>query len=171
MIFMEKHGMRVSLVVAAAENNAIGRNNELIWKLSADLKFFKHLTWAMPVVMGRKTFDSVGKPLNGRINIVITRQQDWASEGVQVASSLEEALALAADADCKEVFIIGGAEIYRQSLPIADRVYLTRVQVAPEADAFFPALSSGEWKLVADEPRKADAKNEYDFRFQTWDRT
>src|SRR4030095_12027682 len=105
--------MILSQVVAAADNNAIGKNNQLLWTLPNDMKFFKNTTWGMPVIMGRKTFDSLGKPLAGRTNIVITRQENWQAPGTQVVKTLEGALAAAADTDAKEAFVIGGGEIYK----------------------------------------------------------
>src|SRR5687768_10098313 len=117
----------ISLVVAAASNNAIGKNGQLLWHLPKDLKFFKNTTWGMPVLMGRKTFEAVGKPLPGRINIVITNQQNWNVAGVQVAKNLEEAMQAASKTNCKEVFVIGGGEIYKQTINNADRIYMTRV--------------------------------------------
>lgn len=121
--------MTISLIVAASLNNAIGKNNDLLWKLPNDMKHFKNVTWAMPIIMGRKTFDSMaGKPLNGRLNIVITRQQDWKAEGAVKVDSVYKALEIVQQNNYKEVFIIGGGEIYKAALSIADRVYLTRVE-------------------------------------------
>jgi len=163
--------MIISLIVAAATNNGIGKDNQLLWHLPKDLQFFKKTTWAMPVIMGRKTFESLsGKPLQGRLNIVITRQKDWKPEGIVVVHSLQDALFVAKSADYKEVFIAGGGEIYREALPIAHKVYLTRVQTEPEADTFFPSLSN-DWQLVQDEPYTADAKHAFAFTFQRWERT
>jgi dihydrofolate reductase len=160
--------MNISLVVAASSNHAIGLNNQLLWHLPKDMRFFKNRTWAMPVIMGRKTFESLsGKALPGRMNIVLTRQKDWQAPGVQVANSLEEAIALAEKAAYKEVYIIGGADIYAQSLSQAQTVYLTRVEAVLEGDSFFPALGA-DWTLVEDYPQLADAKHKYPFQFQTW---
>lgn len=129
--------MTISLVVAAAENNAIGKNNQLLWHLPNDLKFFKNITWGMCVVMGRKTYESVDKPLPGRINIVITRQADWTAEGTITATDLKDALTKAETTNCKEIFVIGGGEIYKQSMAVADKVYITRVHATLEGDTFF----------------------------------
>jgi dihydrofolate reductase len=160
--------MNISLVVAASSNHAIGLNNQLLWHLPKDMRFFKNRTWAMPVIMGRKTFESLsGKALPGRMNIVLTRQKDWQAKGVQVASSLNQAYALAAKADYKEVYIIGGADIYSQSLAQAQTVYLTRVEAVLEGDSFFPELGT-DWTLVDEQPHLADAKHAYPFCFQTW---
>jgi len=160
--------VKISLIVAAGLNNAIGKDNQLLWKLPRDLRYFKHVTWAMPVIMGRKTFESFNKHLAGRVNIVITRQKNWAAPKVIVAESLADALAKAADTDCREAFVIGGGEIYRLALPIADRVYMTRVHVSPEADTFFPELPESEWELESRFSHKKDANNEYDFDFEVW---
>lgn len=160
--------MIISLVVAASKNNAIGKNNQLLWHLPKDMRFFKNTTWAMPVVMGRKTFESLsGKALNGRLNIVITRQPDWTAENVAVVHSIDAAVELAEKQDYKELYIIGGAEIYAQTLPMADIVYLTRVDTILEADSFFPELCA-EWELYEEELFEADAKHAFQFRFQVW---
>jgi dihydrofolate reductase len=160
--------MIISLVVAASKNNAIGKDNQLLWHLPKDMRFFKNTTWAMPVVMGRKTFESLsGKALNGRLNIVVTRQNDWKAENVAVANSIDAAFDLAASQDYKEIYVIGGAEIYAQTLPIADTVYLTRVDIVLEGDSFFPVLGN-EWELFSEESFEADAKHAYPFHFQVW---
>ncbi|MEI6264432.1 MAG: dihydrofolate reductase [Sphingobacteriia bacterium] len=161
--------MTISLIVAASLNNAIGKNNDLLWKLPNDMKHFKNVTWAMPIIMGRKTFDSMaGKPLNGRLNIVITRQQDWKAEGAVKVDSLYKALEIVQQNNYKEVFIIGGGEIYKAALSIADRVYLTRVEAEIEGDTFFPELKSANWLLIEDNPHPSDAKHAYSYRFQVW---
>ena len=163
--------MNISLVVAASNNNAIGRNNQLLWHLPKDLRFFKNTTWAMPVVMGRKTFESIsGKALPGRLNIVVTRQKDWKVENVSTANSLDKAFEIAAAQDYKEIFVIGGAEIYAQTLPIASTVYLTRVDTIIEGDSFFPELGE-DWELFSNNSHQKDAKHAYDFHFQIWKKT
>lgn len=163
--------MLISLIVAAGTNNAIGKDNQLLWHLPKDLQFFKKTTWAMPVIMGRKTFESLsGKPLQGRLNIIITRQRDWKPEGVTVVHSLQDALFVAESADYKEVFVAGGGEIYREALPQADKVYLTRVQTAPDADTFFPELKADEWQMVTDETFPQHEKHAYPYSFQLWTR-
>lgn len=158
----------VSLIVAAAENNAIGKNNQLLWHLPNDLKFFKNTTWGMPVIMGRKTFESVNKPLPGRFNIVITRQAGWKAEGVIVAADLNEALKKAAETNCKEVFIIGGGEIYKQGIEIAGKIYLTRVHAVLDGDTFFPVVDESKWQLNANQDFAADDKHKFAYSFQTW---
>ena len=162
--------MILSQVVAAAENNAIGKNNQLLWTLPNDMKFFKNTTWGMPVIMGRKTYESLGKPLTGRTNIVITRQQDWQPEGVRVVHDIKEAMAAAAETDAKEAFVIGGGEIYKQTLPITNRVYLTRVHTILEGDTFFPEINAAGWDLLSQLDFTADAKHAYDYSFQVWRR-
>lgn len=160
----------LSLLVAADEQNVIGKDNKLPWHLPNDLKYFKNLTWGMPILMGRKTFESIGKPLAGRQSIVITRNQDWQHEGVEVVHSVEEAIQKARDKDIKEVFVIGGAEIFATSLAQADRIYLTRIHHSFEGDVYFPKLPEGEWSLVKSHLSPKDEKNPYDHTFQVWER-
>jgi dihydrofolate reductase len=163
----------ISLIVAASSNNAIGRNNELLWHLPIDLKFFKNTTWALPVIMGRKTFESVGsKPLTGRTNIIVSRKEGLKSnyENVWFATSLDEAIEQAKKLETKEIMIAGGAQIYEQALPIANRIYLTRVHVNLEADAFFPEFPVDEWNLTKSNDFEADEKHAYSFSIQQWDR-
>jgi dihydrofolate reductase len=166
--------MKISIVVAAALDNAIGKNNDLLWKLPADMRFFKNLTWGMPIIMGRKTFESMrSKPLPGRINIIITRDpSSWQRvEGVLVVSSLDEAIAIARGTDCKEVFVIGGGEIYRQALGITDAIYMTRVEALyPEADTFFSEIDAATFSLSDSYVHPADEKHSHSFRFETWER-
>jgi len=135
--------MTISIIVAVAENGVIGYDNHLLWHISEDLKRFKSLTIGHHIIMGRKTYDSVGKPLPGRINIVISRQQNYSVEGCLVAKSLEDALEIAKQDN--EVFIIGGGEIYKQSLSLSDKIYLTRVHAGFAGDTFFPELNLSEW--------------------------
>ena len=158
----------VSLLAAAGTNDVIGVANGLPWHLPADLRYLKKTTLGHPVLMGRKTYDSVGKPLPGRLNVVITRATDFAPEGVVVVHSLDEALAR--NYDCDEIFILGGAEIYRQSIDRADRIYLTRIETAPEGDAFFPKIDPSKWKLVSREEHEPDEKNKYRYAFEVWER-
>lgn len=160
--------MTLSLVVAATENNVIGKDNRLLWRLPNDLAFFKNTTWGMPVIMGRKTFDSLGKPLAGRTNIVITRQGDWQREGTIVVHNLEEAIREAAALDTREVFVIGGGQVYEEAMPLAGRVYLTRVMTELEGDTFFPELRQEDWELQSRRSFPADEKHAYPYRFETW---
>ena len=163
--------MLISFVVAASTNNAIGRNSQLLWHLPNDMKFFKNITWAMPVIMGRKTFESMtGKPLQGRLNIIITRQKDWSAEGTTIVHSLEEALKAAASANYKEAFVIGGGEIFTEAMPLADKIYITRVDAVLEGDAFFPVIDQKDWQMVSEESFAADPKHAYAYHFQLWER-
>ena len=161
--------MIISLLVAASENNVIGKNNKLPWYLPTDMKYFKNISWAMPVIMGRKTFESLGKPLDGRKNIVITRNRNWKYDGVSVVHDLESAKKIGEDQDIKEVFIIGGAEVFKSSLPDANRVYLTRVHEKFEGDAFFPVLDNS-WQMVKSHETQPDEKNVYALSFQVWEK-
>lgn len=162
--------MRVSLIAALTANRAIGRDNALPWYVPADLKRFKTLTMGHTLVMGRRTFDSVGEPLPGRTNLVVTRQEGWAAPGVTVVHSLPEALETARRAGEEELFIAGGAEIYRLALPLADRLYLTRLETEIEGDAFFPELPPGAWRLTESEPHPATHAVPFAFRFEVWER-
>jgi len=141
--------MKISLIVAVSRNGAIGLNNQLPWYLPEDLKYFKSVTMGKPLIMGRKTFDSIGRPLPGRANIVLTRDPQWTSDGVEVVQSVEQALVAgeisceAADVD--EIMVIGGEQIYRMTLDLADRIYLTQVDADVEGDAFFPDIDLNNW--------------------------
>ncbi len=163
--------MIVSHIVAASTNNIIGKDFALLWTLPNDMKHFKNKTWALPVVMGRKTFYSLGNtPLNGRLNIVITRQQDYTAEGIVVVPDIDAAIALCKKEDYNEVMIIGGGEIYNQTLPITNKVYLTRVHTTIEGDTSYPELPPNEWHLEFEENFNPDAKHAYGYSFQTWQR-
>jgi dihydrofolate reductase len=163
--------MIISLVVAASTNNAIGKDNQLLWHLPNDMKFFKNTTWAMPVIMGRKTFESMGnKPLNGRMNIVITRQKNWRASGAISADSLTTAIASAGREDYKECFVIGGGEIFRDAMPLADMIYLTRVDADLAGDVFFPEIDKIAFQLVHEQDFQPDARHAYAYHFQRWQR-
>lgn len=155
----------IKIIVAMSKNRVIGNNNELIWKLSSDLKRFKELTTNNPVIMGRKTYESIGRPLPNRRNIIITRNTEYSVEGCEIVSSLEEALLLTNN-DC---FIIGGGEIYTQSLEFADKIYLTLVNKEFEGDTTFPELDD-KWAKISRKDFKADDKNEYDYSFIEYER-
>jgi len=159
---------QISIVVAISENNAIGKDNQLLWHLPADLKHFKNITTGHTIIMGRKTYDSIGKPLPNRRNIIITRQKGLNIEGVEVANSLDEALALCESES--EVFIIGGAEIYKQAVAVSHRIYLTRVHQEFEADAFFPDLDNETWTEVEKVDHLPDEKNKFAYTFSTLER-
>ncbi|HET9825864.1 MAG TPA: dihydrofolate reductase [Chitinophagaceae bacterium] len=162
--------MTISFIVAVSENNVIGKDNKLPWQLPTDMKYFKNVTWAMPVIMGRKSYEALGEPLRGRTNIVVTRNKDWTAEGVQTVSSVDQAITLAAQTDAREIFIIGGAEIFQAALPSADRIYLTLVHGTFDGDAFFPGIKQEDWELVSNRECEPDAKNAYALSFQVWER-
>jgi dihydrofolate reductase len=162
--------MTISLLVAAAENNAIGKDNKLLWNLPNDMKFFKNTTWGMTIVMGRKTFESFGKQLPGRTNIVITRNKDWKAEDAIAVANLDEALVEAKKTNCKEIFIIGGGEIYKQSMDVANKIYITRVHASFDADTFFPAIDGNKWKLTSNENFPVDERHAYAYSFQVWEK-
>lgn len=156
----------ITLIAAAAQNNALGKNNDLLWHLPDDFKRFKQLTTEHYIVMGRKTFESFPKPLPNRTHIIITRQNDYLVEGCMVVNSLNEAIKKSPKNE--EVFIIGGGEIYNQSIEIADKIELTRVHESFDADAFFPEIDLNVWKLTQEEYHPKDEKHQYDFTFQTF---
>lgn len=160
--------MIVTIVVAIAENNAIGKDNELLWYLPTDLKHFKTITKGHTIIMGRKTFDSIGKPLPYRRNIVITRSENLEIGGAEVVHTVDEALALCAAED--EVFIVGGAEIYKLAMNRTDRIYLTTVHHSYEGDAYFPEINHNLWKVVASERHEPDEVNQVAFTFSTLER-
>ncbi len=162
--------MNISLIVAAASNNAIGMEGKMPWHLPNDMKHFKNITWGMPVLMGRKTFESLGKVLPGRKNIVITRQPGWKAPGTVIVGSIEDGLFVARETDAREVMVIGGGEIYRALFDRAKRIYLTRVEAEPEADTFFPVIDPKRWYLVSQKNHEADEKNAFNHSFQLWER-
>jgi dihydrofolate reductase len=153
----------VSLLAAVAANGVIGRDNRLPWNLPDDLKRFKSLTVGKPILMGRKTFESIGKALPGRTNLVLTRSREWSSPGAVVVHSLDEALERAGDA--ADLVVVGGAEIYRVALPIAQQVYLTRVHAAVEGQTVFPTLKEEEWREVQREEHPADDRHAFAMSF------
>ncbi|HXD78871.1 MAG TPA: dihydrofolate reductase [Puia sp.] len=165
--------MVISLIVAASRNNVIGKSNGMVWNLPNDTRYFKNTTWGMPVIMGRKTYESMSsEPLPGRFIFVITRNKDWSpnSPKVTVESSLQDAIAAAGATDCREVFVAGGGQIYAEALPLADRIYLTRVHAIVEGDAYFPSFDERDWDLMSQTDFAADERHEYGYSFQVWDR-
>jgi dihydrofolate reductase len=158
----------ISLIVAASTNDVIGINGELPWRLSADLRRFKEITMGKPIVMGRKTYESIGRPLPGRQNIVITRQEGFVAQGCDVVGSPEAAIHAAGDAD--EIMIIGGSHIYAAFLPLAKRIYLTRVHADVEGDAFLPALELADWRKIRSEAMPAGATDDYAAEFMIFER-
>lgn len=157
--------MHISIIVAAAENGVIGKDNQLLWRLPDDLKRFKQLTLNHPMIMGRKTFESIGKPLPGRTSIVISRNKAFAVEGVLVCDSVETALDEAKKLESDEVFIIGGGEIYRQAQSLADRIYLTAVHAQPDGDTFFEIENPDAWVATAATTHTEDDRHELKFDF------
>lgn len=158
---------RVSLIAAVAENGVIGRENALPWRLPADLQHFRRLTTGHPIIMGRRNYESIGRPLPERTNIVVTRRTDYRAPGCIIAHSLEAAFDAAPG---PEIFVIGGAEIYAQALARADRIYLTRVHARIAGDSFFPAVDWSGWRELTREHHASDARHEYAYTFITLDR-
>lgn len=160
---------KVTFIVAAAENNAIGKGNQMPWHLPNDFKYFKAKTMDHSIIMGRKTFESIGKPLPGRRNIIISRQPTLNIEDVDVANSLQDVINYCRDE--REIFIIGGAEIFKQAMSMADEILLTRVHTNFEgADAFFPELPESDWELISQEKHNKDEKHQYDYTFEVYKR-
>lgn len=163
--------MIVSAIVAVGENNVMGRNNDIPWYLPADLKYFKKTTLGHHIIMGRKTFQSIGRPLPKRTNVVITRQPFYIASGCVMTNSIEQALQIAADNGEEEVFIIGGGEIYKHSQAYWDKLYLTKVDVKiDDGDTFFPEVDFSEWEEIFTEQHQADEKNEMDYSFHIYNR-
>ena len=163
--------MIVSAIAAVAKNGVIGKGNDIPWYLSSDLKYFKRTTLNRHIIMGRKTFQSMGRPLPKRTNVVVTRDPFFIASNCIVARSVEEALAIARDNGEEEVFIIGGGQIYELSLPYWDRLYLTEVEVEiEEGEVFFPEIDPSDWRLVSEEPHEADEKNDYNYNFKVFER-
>ena len=160
--------MILSLIAAVSKNNVIGNNNKLIWHLPADLKYFKTMTTGHTVIMGRKTFDSIGKPLPNRRNLIVTRQENFIAEGCEIFNDLQQAIDACTGEE--EVFIVGGAEIYKQSIEVADKIYLTRIDKVFEGDAYFPEFNLSEWRLANYARHHADEKNQYDYSFSEFER-
>ena len=163
--------MILSAILAVSENNGIGVNNQLPWHLPDDLKFFKRTTLGKPVLMGRKTYDSLGKPLVNRLNVVISRTDVQLPEGVVLVHSIEDGIKRIKQEATEEGFILGGGIIFEQTMNIVDRLYITRVHTHLDgADTFFPDIEEGQWKLVWEEHHPEDEKHKYSFTFQQWDR-
>jgi dihydrofolate reductase len=166
--------VKLCLVVAVAENGVIGRDNALPWRLSGDLKRFRAITMGKPLIMGRRTSESIGRPLPGRTSIVVTRDTGFRADGVVVAHDLPAAMAAAEEAaratGASEIMVIGGAAIYESALPLADRIYLTEVHAAPDGDTRFPKLGAGEWHEVSREFHPADPGESSDCSFVILDR-
>jgi dihydrofolate reductase len=157
-------------IVAAAENDVIGSGNDLPWKLPKDFKYFKNKTWGMPVIMGRNTYESMKESLPGRINIVITRNEKWQAEDVMIAHNIDKAIDLAGSSGGKEIFIIGGGEIFKQTLDRIARIYLTRVHAVVEGDTYYPPIDETSWNLSGATSFPADEKHKYGYTFEIWER-
>ena len=168
-----KKTLPLSLIAALGENRVIGVDNSMPWHLPADFKYFKATTLGKPIIMGRKTWDSLGRPLPGRLNLVVSRQTDLQLEGAEVFASLdaavERAQAWAKEQGVSEVMLIGGAQLYTQGLADADRLYLTRVGLSPQGDAWFPEFDQAQWTLVSNEPHAAE-EGKPAFSFEVWER-
>lgn len=166
--------MRIAMIWGMSRNRTIGRNNALPWHLSEDLKYFKRVTMGKPIIMGRKTWESIGRPLPGRSNIVISRDPNYSAEGIKVVGTLEEAISLAESIalidGAEEVVVIGGAQIYALTLPIADRLYMTQVHAEVAGDAFFPQFDLSQWHEVGREDFSASGPNPYDYSFVVLER-
>ncbi|MFM5048626.1 type 3 dihydrofolate reductase [Aeromonas veronii] len=162
--------MKISMIAAMAHDRVIGKDNQMPWHLPADLAHFKRVTLGKPVLMGRKTFESIGRPLPGRRNLVISRNPDYQVEGIEVVGSVEAALALLAGSSVEELMVIGGGHLYAEMLPSADCLYLTRIDLAVEGDTRFPAFDDGQWQRIACESHPADEKNPHPYSFETWQR-
>ncbi|WP_228527490.1 dihydrofolate reductase [Pararhodonellum marinum] len=165
----KKKELKVSIIVAKAKNNVIGKDNQLIWRLPADLQHFKQTTLGHHILMGRKTFESMGKPLPKRTSIVISRNPDYpVPDGHHLVHGMEEALDLARQKGLEKIFVIGGAQIYKQALPLTDELIVTEVEASPEGDVFFPEMDPEEWKVNERVIHSKDEKNEFDFTIVTY---
>ncbi|WP_421249385.1 type 3 dihydrofolate reductase [Aeromonas sp. 603359] len=162
--------MKISMIAAMAHDRVIGKDNQMPWHLPADLAHFKRVTLGKTVLMGRKTFESIGRPLPGRRNLVISRNPDYQAEGIEVVGSVEAALALLAGSSVEELMVIGGGHLYAEMLPSADCLYLTRIDLAVEGDTRFPAFDDGQWQRIECESHPADEKNPHPYSFETWQR-
>lgn len=162
--------MRVTLIAAVADNGVIGQGNDIPWRLPEDWRRFKQTTMGHHLIMGRRTWDSIGRALPGRTTVVISRGRPDLPQGVQLARSFEEATEMARQAADDEVFVAGGAEIYRQALPVADRLLLTRVRTNPEGDTLFPAWEPSQWRMTSDEPHEPDERHPFPYNFQVLER-
>ena len=162
--------MKITLVVAASDNNVIGKDNQLLWHLPKDMRFFKNTTWAMPVLMGRKTFESMGsKLLPGRMNIILTTQKGLNIDGAHIVNNILAGIELATNNNYKELMVIGGGQIYDLALPMANKIWFTRVHTNIEGDTYFPTLDK-TWNLSSVESHQADEKHLYSFDFECWQR-
>jgi dihydrofolate reductase len=160
----------LSHIVAASENNVIAYKGEMPWRLPNDFKYFKNKTWGLPVIMGRKSYEALKRSLPGRINIVVTKKTDFHPEDVIVINTIDDAIEKAKESDTKEIFIIGGGEIFKQTIDIVSKIYLTRVHATMQGDTFYPEINKNIWKLVEEQSFPADEKNNYPYTFEVWER-
>ncbi len=160
----------IAHLVAVSENNVIGNGNQITWHLPDEFKYFKNKTWGLVVIMGRKTFESMGKELPGRFNIVITRDRNWKQDNVLIAHDLQTAITMARATDCKEIFMIGGGEIFKQSLDVTNRLYITRVHANVQGDITYPPIDEKNFQLVSSDEHPADDKHKFAFTFEIWER-
>ena len=163
----------ISLIAAIGKNNELGKNNTLVWSMPTDLKYFREKTMGHPVIMGRKTFESIGRPMPNRRNIIITRALDYKKDGIEVVNSLDQAINSARTplADNEEIFIIGGEEIFKQAMPLAERLYITHIEAQDkDADTFFPKIIPVVWNEISHQEHKKDDANPFDYTFSVYDR-
>jgi dihydrofolate reductase len=159
----------ITIIAAIGKNNELGKDNQLLWHLPEDLKYFKKMTLEHPIIMGRKTYESIGKPLPNRTNIVVSRKEDWFEEGILIVPSIKDAIKHAKKIN-EQIFIIGGGNIYEQTIDLADCLNITQVDFQTEADAFFPKIDENIWQKTDEIHHPKDEKNAYNFSFQTWER-
>ena len=159
----------ITIIAAIGKNNELGKDNQLLWHLPEDLKYFKKMTLEHPIIMGRKTYESIGKPLPNRTNIVVSRKEDWFKEGILIVPSIKDAIKHAKKIN-EQIFIIGGGNIYEQTIDLADCLKITQVDFQTEADAFFPKIDENIWQKTDEIHHPKDEKHTYDFSFQTWER-
>ncbi|MBF1096847.1 MAG: dihydrofolate reductase [Riemerella sp.] len=159
----------ITIIAAIGKNNELGKDNQLLWHLPEDLKYFKKMTLEHPIIMGRKTYESIGKPLPNRTNIVVSRKEDWFEEGILIVPSIKDAIKHAKKIN-EQIFIIGGGNIYEQTIDLADCLKITQVDFQTKADAFFPKIDENIWQKTDEIHHPKDEKNAYNFSFQTWER-
>lgn len=163
--------MKVSTIVGFGNNREIGKNNDIPWYLPADLKYFKKITTGHPIIMGRKCFDSIGRALPNRTNIIVSRNPEFYIEGCILTHSIDAALSVARQSGAEEAFIIGGGQIYQRGVPLSDKLYITEIDIdIPNADIFFPTIDYNQWKLIAEEKHDKDDKNAFDYCFKVYER-
>lgn len=157
----------ITIIAAIGKNNELGKDNQLLWHLPNDLKRFKNLTSGHPIIMGRKTYESLGKPLPNRTNIVVSRRDDWFEEGILIVPTIKEAIKHAKKIN-EDIFIIGGGNIYEQTIALADRLEITRVEIEVNADTFFPKIDEKKWQKIDEILHQKDEKHDYNYSYQTW---